>query len=107
MFLRTPKDTMRILAIDPGFDRLGLAVVEGDASRPTLVWSVCFTPPKGAASERLAEVSGEITRAITEYTPGALAIETLFFGINKKIIIGSAVLVTGTIIFFIVKKYRS
>ncbi|MBI2025291.1 crossover junction endodeoxyribonuclease RuvC, partial [Candidatus Kaiserbacteria bacterium] len=30
---------MRILAIDPGYDRLGIAVVEGDASRPALLWS--------------------------------------------------------------------
>ena len=69
---------MRILAIDPGYDRLGIAVVEGSASRPILLWSDCVMPPKGAAAARLAEVSRAVTEAITTYAPDALAIETLF-----------------------------
>ncbi len=81
---------MRILAIDPGFDRLGVAVVEGDPSRPSLVWSTCFMPKKGSVEKRLAEVSGEVARAIKEYSPDRLAIETLFFGINKKTALGVA-----------------
>jgi len=75
---------MRILAIDPGYDRLGIAVLEGDPSRPTLLMSNCVQPEKGAREERLAEVSKAITDAITKYAPDRLAIETLFFGINKK-----------------------
>lgn len=75
---------MRILAIDPGYDRLGIAVVEGDPSRPTLIWSDCVLPDKGEASERLAEVSRAVTKAIKKYSPDILAIETLFFSINKK-----------------------
>ena len=75
---------MRILAIDPGYDRLGVAVIEGDSSRPTLLWSDCVTPDKGASEERLACVSNAISAAIKEYAPDALAIETLFFSVNKK-----------------------
>lgn len=75
---------MRILAIDPGYDRLGIAVVEGDPSRPTLIWSDCVLPDKGEASERLAQVSQAITKAIKKYSPDILAIETLFFSVNKK-----------------------
>lgn len=75
---------MRILAIDPGFDRMGVAVVEGNPSRPVLVWSTCFMPKKGLVEARLAEVSGEVTQVIKKYAPNALAIETLFFSINKK-----------------------
>ncbi len=81
---------MRILAIDPGYDRLGIAVIEGDSSRPTLLWSDCVLPEKGAAQERLAEVSRAVTRAIEIYTPDALGIETLFFSINKKTALGVA-----------------
>jgi crossover junction endodeoxyribonuclease RuvC len=81
---------MRILAIDPGYDRLGIAVVEGDPSRPTLVMSACVLPEKGARAGRLAEVSGAVTMAIKKYKPDVLAIETLFFSINKKTAIGVA-----------------
>jgi len=81
---------MRILGIDPGFDRLGMAVVEGDSSRPTLVMSTCVLPAKGEPVERLALVSRAISEAIVEYTPDALAIETLFFGVNKKTAMGVA-----------------
>lgn len=81
---------MRILAIDPGYDRLGVAVVEGNPSSPTLLWSTCVVPAKGSAHDRLAEVARAITEAITAYAPDALGIETLFFGINKKTALGVA-----------------
>ena len=81
---------MRILAIDPGYDRLGIAVIEGDPSRPALLMSACVEPKKGAREDRLAEVSDAITKTIQEYAPNALAIETLFFSINKKTAIGVA-----------------
>lgn len=81
---------MRILAIDPGYDRLGIAIVEGNPSRPTLVMSSCVLPDKGTAEKRLACVSSAITDAIKEYAPSALGIETLFFSINKKTALGVA-----------------
>lgn len=81
---------MRILAIDPGYDRLGIAVIEGNPSRPMLIMSDCVLPDKGATEERLACVSRAVTAAIKTYAPDALGIETLFFGINKKTALGVA-----------------
>jgi crossover junction endodeoxyribonuclease RuvC len=81
---------MRILAIDPGYDRLGIAIIEGNASRPTLIMSGCVSPQKGVREDRLAEISSAITDAIETYAPGALAIETLFFSVNKKTALGVA-----------------
>jgi crossover junction endodeoxyribonuclease RuvC len=75
---------MRIIGIDPGYDRLGIAVVEGDPSRPVHVWSDCVTPEKGAPEARLAAVSAAVTDAIRRYAPDALGIETLFFSTNVK-----------------------
>lgn len=75
---------MRILAIDPGYDRLGIAVIEGDPSRPTLVWSDCIVPEKGAHEKRLAHVARTVADVISKYKPDALATETLFFSVNKK-----------------------
>lgn len=82
--------TKRVLGVDPGFDRLGLAVLEGDPSKPRLVWSACVEPERGPMSERLAAVEHAIVKAIAEYAPDALAIETLFFGVNKTTGMGVA-----------------
>lgn len=75
---------MRVLAIDPGFDRMGLAVLEGDPSRPTHIWSDCVTPPKGAPEERLAAIHDAVARTIQEYAPDSVAIESLFWSTNNK-----------------------
>jgi crossover junction endodeoxyribonuclease RuvC len=81
---------MRILAIDPGYDRIGIAVIEGDASKPTLVWSDCILPLKGSPEKRLAYIFREVSRAVEKHKPEGLGIETLFFGINKKTALGVA-----------------
>lgn len=81
---------MRVLAIDPGYDRLGLAVVEGDPSKPVCVWSNCVTPAKGVPETRLAAVYTAVASAIQTYAPDMLALETLFFSTNVKTAIGVA-----------------
>ncbi|HYF29032.1 MAG TPA: crossover junction endodeoxyribonuclease RuvC [Candidatus Paceibacterota bacterium] len=81
---------MRVLGIDPGFDRLGLAVIEGDPSRPTHIWSDCVIPAKGTADERLAVVHAAVVRAIEAHRPDELAIETLYFSTNKSSALGVA-----------------
>jgi len=75
---------MRVLAIDPGFDRMGLAVLEGDPSRPTHVWSECITPPKGTPEERLAAIHEAVKQAIAAHAPEGAAIESLFWSTNNK-----------------------
>lgn len=80
----------RVLAIDPGYDRLGIAVIEGNPSRPTLVMSDCVLPEKGDLEKRLAHVARTVSDAIRTYAPDVLGIETLFFSINKKTAIGVA-----------------
>lgn len=77
------RTSMRVLGIDPGYDRLGLAVVEGDPSKPSLVWSTCVTPPKGTQAERLAAVHAAVAEAVASYAPDRMAIETLFFSSNR------------------------
>lgn len=81
---------MRVLAIDPGFDRMGLAVLEGDPSRPKHVWSACVTPAKGAPEERLAAVHEAVAAAIREHHPDWVAMESLFWSSNKRTALGVA-----------------
>lgn len=78
---------MRILAVDPGYERLGIAVIEKtpDSRKERLVYSDCFkTPSSLPHHERLRMVGGEIERVAAEFSPQALAIETLFFSTNRK-----------------------
>jgi crossover junction endodeoxyribonuclease RuvC len=81
---------MRVLAIDPGYDRLGIAVLEGNPSRPTLLWSACVEPPRGEKEMRLRVVHEAIANTAKEYTPDYFALETLFFSTNKKTALGVA-----------------
>lgn len=80
---QTPRN-MKILGIDPGFERIGIAVIEKD-SKETLLYSDCFkTDAQLAFSERLVLIGNEIERVIKTYSPDILAIETLYFTNNQK-----------------------
>jgi crossover junction endodeoxyribonuclease RuvC len=77
---------MRVLAIDPGYERLGVAVLEKETGgKDQLVFSECFQTLKTAPfTERLHAVGTELRKIIKEYAPAGLAIESLFFTNNQK-----------------------
>lgn len=76
---------MTILAIDPGFGRCGVAVLEGSGSKVDLLYSSCIeTAAKNEFSERLLFVANEIIRLIDEYSPDTIAIEEIYFTNNAK-----------------------
>ncbi len=77
---------MRIIAIDPGYERLGVAILEKEKKgKEQLIYSACIQTSKNLPHhERLAHVSSEVLRLIAEFAPEALAIETLFFSKNQK-----------------------
>ncbi len=76
---------MRILGIDPGFERLGIAVLEKTTGKELVIFSECFkTSPKSEFSERLKLIGEEVKRVIKEYRPEVAAIETLFLNTNQK-----------------------
>jgi len=77
---------MKILAIDPGYERLGIAILEKEpTSNEELLFSECFkTSSKEAHNIRLAKVAARLKEVIEELQPTHLAIETLFFSKNTK-----------------------
>lgn len=76
--------SMRIIAIDPGYERLGIAVLE-KTKKEELVFSECFkTKASLPFVERLELVGREVSKIIDEYSPNALAIENLFIETNQK-----------------------
>ncbi len=75
----------RILAIDPGYERLGIAILEKENGKERLLYSDCFkTKATIPHHQRLSLLAEEIKRVINEYQPKSLAIETLLFNSNQK-----------------------
>jgi len=95
---------MRILSVDPGYERLGVAVIEKNGSVETLVYSACFqTDKKLPYSDRLLKIGVEVARLIKKFNPDSFASESLFFAKNQK----TAMDVAGVrgALFYIAKKH--
>lgn len=76
---------MRILGIDPGYDRCGIAIIEKKDGKESLVYSTCIQTHKNDSFiARLAQVVGTVEQTITTHSPAALSIETLIFNKNQK-----------------------
>ncbi len=76
---------MRVIGLDPGYDRLGVAVLEGTGNSPRLIHSTCLQTDRSQAfHERLAVIGTQFTRILTEHKPEVIALETLFFNKNVK-----------------------
>ncbi|MBY0328809.1 crossover junction endodeoxyribonuclease RuvC [Patescibacteria group bacterium] len=74
----------RILSIDPGYDRCGAALITVEHGKPQLETSTCITTKKtDTHSFRLAFVFKAIQALIEEWQPTHIAVETLFFSVNK------------------------
>ncbi|MES2315163.1 MAG: crossover junction endodeoxyribonuclease RuvC [Patescibacteria group bacterium] len=78
---------MRILGIDPGFERLGVAVLEKEKGdkKEQVIFSQCFkTSAKLEFADRLCLIGDEVKKIIKKYKPEVLSIETLFLNTNQK-----------------------
>lgn len=77
---------MKIISIDPGYERLGIAIMEKEPKgKEVLVFSECFkTSAKLSHPERLGLIKNRIEEIIEEFRPEKMAIETLFFTNNQK-----------------------
>lgn len=78
------KNLIRIISIDPGYERLGIAVLEKNG-KEALLFSECFkTKASLPFIDRLELVGREVARIIAEFSPEVLAIENLFIETNQK-----------------------
>jgi len=76
---------MKVLGIDPGYGRVGWAVVEGNHSQQRLVDVGCLdTDPKLEIMRRFEVVHEFIKELLVEYKPEAVAVEELYFSKNVK-----------------------
>lgn len=76
---------MIVIGIDPGIERVGIAVVERTSGKETFLFSECFkTSAKLSHSARLLLIGEELQKIIDEWKPKAFAVEKLFFETNTK-----------------------
>jgi crossover junction endodeoxyribonuclease RuvC len=76
---------MRVLAIDPGYDRFGVAILENSEGKEHLLFSTCIETDRSLPHpKRLASIGQELDALLTTYKPDAVAVETLFFNKNQK-----------------------
>ncbi|MEO8581095.1 MAG: crossover junction endodeoxyribonuclease RuvC [Patescibacteria group bacterium] len=76
--------TPTILAIDPGYDRCGWAVVIGKLDQASFQYGSIETNKNETFFQRLSQVISFLEKMIQLYQPTDLAIETLFFSKNVK-----------------------
>lgn len=82
---------MRVLGIDPGYDRAGVAILGGDGSVPKYVFSVCVETKRGdELPERLRDLGHRLSALIKKHRPDVCAIETLYLTKNQKTAMGVA-----------------
>jgi len=95
---------MKIFSVDPGYDRLGVAIIEIRDKKETLLFSDCITTDKKLPHHRRLLLIGEAIKEIIDiWEPDEFAIETLFFKENRK----SALLVAeafGVVVYEVAQK---
>src|SRR5260221_1287950 len=75
---------MRVIGVDPGLARTGVAVVEGQPGALRLVHAECVeTAPGVPDSARLAALLTALDALLAAHRPDAAAVEQLFFATNR------------------------
>jgi len=81
----TKKNNPVVLGLDPGFGRLGYAVLGGSKNSPQIIKFGCIeTSNKNLHSDRLLTIKQSLLVILKKYQPSSVAIEKLYFSRNVK-----------------------
>jgi len=77
---------MKIIGVDPGYDRCGIAVIEREAGGKNIILeSTCITTSvSDLFEERLLKVIQEFRALLDKHKPEVCALEQLYFTKNQK-----------------------
>ncbi len=82
---------MKVLAIDPGYDRLGVALLTNESGSDVLIFSTCITTTKDSAfADRLVSIGTSLRELMATHQPDCVALEELFFNKNVRTAIAVA-----------------
>ena len=79
-----------ILGIDPGYDRMGVSIIEKKSNTDyKVIFSTCLKSDKKLeTNKRIFGIGKDLKKIIQKYNPTDLAIEKLFFTTNQKTVMG-------------------
>lgn len=76
---------MLVLGIDPGYDRLGVAIIKKDSGKEEYIFSDCFlSDKKDSLGDRLLDIGDRLEKLIKDRKPDFVATEKLYFTVNQK-----------------------
>ncbi len=82
---------MIVLGLDPGIERTGYAFFKLVNKKPALISYGCIQTPKTESiSERIGILTDKLNNLVKINKPSVLAIEQIFFNVNKKSVIAVA-----------------
>lgn len=74
-----------VLGVDPGLERIGYAFFKNIKPEPNLITYGCIiTNQKDTTAERIVDMTKQLDLIIKKFRPNVLAIEQIFFNLNKK-----------------------
>lgn len=83
-YIQTPNSTL-IAGIDPGYGRMGIAVITGNQTTPELIYSTCIETDRSSSFEnRLLTIGTAAHDFFLKYKPSVIATERLYFSKNAK-----------------------
>jgi crossover junction endodeoxyribonuclease RuvC len=83
---------MRVMGVDPGLTRLGLAIVDSESSRQTVLVhaDVIRTSKDLSIGQRLLELETGLAEVAARFRPDQWAVEQVFSQHNVRTVIGTA-----------------
>lgn len=83
---------MRVLGVDPGLTRCGIAVVDGGSGRSIqcVAVDVVRTPVEAGLAERLLAVADVVDQWLDNHKPDVVAVERVFSQYNVRTAMGTA-----------------
>ncbi len=73
-----------VVGVDPGYERLGVAVVKKEKGKESLLFSDCLlSSKKDDDATRLHDIGKAFEIILKKYSPDAVALEKIFFTTNQ------------------------
>ena len=74
-----------IMGIDPGYDRVGIGIINRENNKDFYIYSTCIqSNKKDDYVSRVLYINNELEKIIIKYKPNLIVIESLFFAKNAK-----------------------
>lgn len=82
--MRVVNTAYTVVSVDPGYERLGVAVVKKENGKEKLIFSDCLiSSKKDTDASRIYSIGTSFKKLLKKYKPDAVALEKIFFTTNQ------------------------